>query len=255
MYSLDIEGSVYRIDRASGAFERVAMFPVDSDVPEVFYALLLYFTPVVADGRLLVVDSTGAIIAFGDARAAVAITENMAVEVVGETTSLRAAPSSAAVSRGELQRGAGLRVIGAAEEREGQLWWPVAAEDGATGWLPESAIVAAGDPPTPTSTLYPPASTAPPSTSSPALTGSAAPEESEFKPTHRISADQPVNLRTESSANAPVIATLPPGTPLQYLNEDVSAGESIDGHRWMLFRTEYGQEGWVLRFLVIVLKW
>ena len=76
-------------------------------------------------------------------------------------------------------------------------------------------------------------------------------EETEFEATHQISANQSVNIRTGPSTNDSVIVALSPGTPLQYLDEDEPASESADGNRWMLFRTEDGQEGWVLELLVV----
>ena len=79
----------------------------------------------------------------------------------------------------------------------------------------------------------------------------AEPEETEFEPTHQISANQSVNIRTGPSTNDSVIVALSPGTALQYLDEDQPASESADGNRWMLFRTEDGQEGWVVELLVV----
>jgi hypothetical protein len=75
--------------------------------------------------------------------------------------------------------------------------------------------------------------------------------ETEFEATHQISANQSVNIRTGPSTNDSVIVALSPGTPLQYLDEDEPASESADGNRWMLFRTEDGEEGWVLELLVV----
>lgn len=76
----------------------------------------------------------------------------------------------------------------------------------------------------------------------------AAPEEEAFEPTHQINANQFVNIRTGPSTNDPPIISMSPGTPLQYLDEDDTAP---DGERWMLFRTEDGQEGWVWEELVV----
>jgi len=76
-------------------------------------------------------------------------------------------------------------------------------------------------------------------------------EETEFEATHQISANQSVNIRTGPSTSDSVIVALSPGTPLQYLDEDEPASDSADGNRWMLFRTEDGQEGWVLELLVV----
>lgn len=79
----------------------------------------------------------------------------------------------------------------------------------------------------------------------------AEPEATAFEPSHQISAAQSVNIRTGPSTNDPVIVALSPGTPLQYMDEDEPATESADGNRWMLFRSEDGQEGWVLELLVV----
>lgn len=79
----------------------------------------------------------------------------------------------------------------------------------------------------------------------------APPEETEFEATHQISANQSVNIRTGPSTNDSVIVALSPGTPLQYLDEDQPASESADGNRWMRFRTEAGQEGWVVELLTV----
>jgi hypothetical protein len=76
----------------------------------------------------------------------------------------------------------------------------------------------------------------------------AVPEEAEFEPTHQISANQSVNIRTGPSTNDPVIVALSPGTPIEYLDEDEN---TPDGERWMLFRTEDGQEGWVWEELTV----
>ena len=76
----------------------------------------------------------------------------------------------------------------------------------------------------------------------------AEPEETEFEPTHQVSANQSVNIRSGPSTGDPPIIAMSPGTPLQYLDED---GTAPDGERWMLFRTEDGQEGWVWEELVV----
>jgi hypothetical protein len=77
----------------------------------------------------------------------------------------------------------------------------------------------------------------------------AAPESEEeqeaFEPTHQIAAAGPVNLRPDPSVNNTPIIALPPETPLQYLDEDAPTTDTADGARWMRFRTEDGQEGWV----------
>lgn len=67
----------------------------------------------------------------------------------------------------------------------------------------------------------------------------------EFEPTHQIAAAGPVNLRPEPSVNNTPIIALPPATALQYLDEEAPTEDTADGSRWMRFRTEDGQEGWV----------
>lgn len=70
-----------------------------------------------------------------------------------------------------------------------------------------------------------------------------------FTPTHQIAAQGSVNLRPRPSAentadNVPIRA-LPPATPLQYLDEDQPTDNPNDAPRWMRFRTEQGEEGWI----------
>ena len=72
-----------------------------------------------------------------------------------------------------------------------------------------------------------------------------APNPDDFQPTHQISASQSVNFRSGPSTADPIIVALPPATPLQYLNEDEPTTNPSDGERWMRFRTENGDEGWV----------
>ncbi len=69
--------------------------------------------------------------------------------------------------------------------------------------------------------------------------------EETFEPTHQIGAAEFVNLRPDPSRNQPAIISLAPGTPLQYLNEDAPTQDPNDAPRWMRFRTEDGQEGWI----------
>jgi SH3 domain-containing protein len=71
----------------------------------------------------------------------------------------------------------------------------------------------------------------------------------DFQPTHQISSAQSVNFRTGPSVEDSVIVALPPETPLQYLEEDAPTSGPNEGDRWMRFRTEDGQEGWVLEIL------
>jgi len=66
-----------------------------------------------------------------------------------------------------------------------------------------------------------------------------------FEPSHQIGAGQSVNFRSGPSTTDPIIIALPPGTPLQYLNEDAPTENPSDGDRWMRFRNEAGDEGWI----------
>jgi hypothetical protein len=58
-----------------------------------------------------------------------------------------------------------------------------------------------------------------------------------------------LNLRSEPSAaggDQTVVTVLPPSTPLQYLNEEqATTNAAQNGDRWMRFRTEAGEEGWL----------
>jgi hypothetical protein len=58
-----------------------------------------------------------------------------------------------------------------------------------------------------------------------------------------------LNLRSEPSSEGgetTIVIVLPPATPLQYLNEEApTANPAQDGDRWMRFKTEAGQEGWL----------
>jgi len=73
----------------------------------------------------------------------------------------------------------------------------------------------------------------------------AAPSPDDFKPTHQIGASQSVNFRSGPSTSDPIVVALPPATPLEYLNEDQPTTNPSDGDRWMKFRTENGDEGWI----------
>ena len=72
-----------------------------------------------------------------------------------------------------------------------------------------------------------------------------APSTDDFEPTHQIGAGQSVNFRSGPSTTDPIIVALPPDTPLQYLNEDAPTENPSDGDRWMKFRNEAGDEGWI----------
>jgi hypothetical protein len=71
------------------------------------------------------------------------------------------------------------------------------------------------------------------------------PTADDFEPTHQIGAGQSVNFRSGPSTTDPIIVALPPDTPLQYLNEDAPTVNPSDGDRWMRFRNEAGDEGWI----------
>lgn len=81
----------------------------------------------------------------------------------------------------------------------------------------------------------------------PTVAPTEAPSQPEFQPTHQINALTSVNFRTGPSVNDPVIIALSPATPLQYLEEEETAP---DGDTWMRFRTDAGDEGWILEDLV-----
>jgi hypothetical protein len=67
----------------------------------------------------------------------------------------------------------------------------------------------------------------------------------DFEPSHQIGAGQSVNFRSGPSTADPVIVALPPATALEYLDEDEPTTNPSDGERWMRFRTENGDEGWI----------
>jgi hypothetical protein len=71
------------------------------------------------------------------------------------------------------------------------------------------------------------------------------PTTEDFEPTHQIGAGQSVNFRSGPSTEDAIIVALPPATPLEYLDEDAPTTNPIDGDRWMRFRTENGDEGWI----------
>lgn len=82
-------------------------------------------------------------------------------------------------------------------------------------------------------------------TAAPAAEATSTPEEDDFEPTHQIGAAQSVNFRAGPSVGDSIIEALSPATPLQYLDEEAPTSSPADGDRWMQFRTEDGQEGWV----------
>lgn len=82
-------------------------------------------------------------------------------------------------------------------------------------------------------------------TAAPAQEPAETPAADDFTPTHQIAASSSVNFRTGPSTSDPIIIALSPATPLQYLGEDAPTTDPNDGNRWMKFRTENGDEGWV----------
>jgi hypothetical protein len=161
LYVGEIDGTVSGMDRATGTSDFQLILSTAG------YGDPIYSSPTVSGGSIFVADSAGLIRAHGDIRTSVSIVDGMTVEVVGETTALRAAPSNAGVTRGELTPGTRVRVMGSPEERDGLIWWPVEAEGGGTGWVPESAIVAAEVPPTPVPTPDPTSTPSPQSAPTP----------------------------------------------------------------------------------------
>ena len=67
----------------------------------------------------------------------------------------------------------------------------------------------------------------------------------DFQPTHQIAPGDSINFRAGPSTADPIIMALSPATPLQYLDEDAPTANPGDGSRWMRFRNENGDEGWV----------
>ncbi|MCA9861968.1 MAG: SH3 domain-containing protein [Thermomicrobiales bacterium] len=90
-----------------------------------------------------------------------------------------------------------------------------------------------------------PADAAPTPTVAPNAEPTTAPASDDFEPNYQIGAAQSVNFRSGPSTGDSIIVALSPATPLQYLDEDAPTSNPSDGDRWMRFRTEDGQEGWV----------
>lgn len=88
---------------------------------------------------------------------------------------------------------------------------------------------------------------APDETPQPTAAATAAPTEQAFEPTHQIGSNSSVNFRSGPSTGDSVIIALSPATPLQFLEEEVPSDEGL----WMRFRTENGDEGWVLEELTV----
>ena len=110
-----------------------------------------------------------------------------------------------------------------------------ASEPGSSGGDGDQAVAAAQQP---TETTVEPIG-------APNAEATAAPATNDFEPTHQIGAAQSVNFRAGPSTGDSIIEALSPATPLQYLDEDAPTSNPSDGDRWMRFRTEDGQEGWV----------
>ena len=134
VYVGNLAGDVFAVDREDGRKRSISAGGRRS---------ALIGSPVVSEGIIVAGAGRRYVIALGDLRTIVPIAEDMLVEVIGDSVHLLAAPSSGAVVRAELQAGTQLQVIGPAEERAGQTWWPVEAEGVGTGWVPAAAIVAA----------------------------------------------------------------------------------------------------------------
>jgi hypothetical protein len=100
----------------------------------------------------------------------------------------------------------------------------------------DDQIIAAAEEPTATSAEP---------TVAPGANAANTPQADDFEPTHQIGAAQSVNFRAGPSTGDSIIEALSPATPLQYLDEDAPTSNPSDGDRWMRFRTDDGQEGWV----------
>lgn len=62
-----------------------------------------------------------------------------------------------------------------------------------------------------------------------------------FKANFRIAGGFTIRFRSDASTSSAVVKTLPPGTELQYLNQD----QTVDGEVWRKLRDASGVEGWV----------
>jgi hypothetical protein len=62
-----------------------------------------------------------------------------------------------------------------------------------------------------------------------------------FKANFRIAGGFTIRLRSDASTSSTIVKTLPPGTELQYLNQD----QTVDGEVWRKLRDASGAEGWV----------
>jgi hypothetical protein len=62
-----------------------------------------------------------------------------------------------------------------------------------------------------------------------------------FKANFRIAGGFTVRFRSDASTSSSIVKSLPPGTELQYLNQD----QTVDGEVWRKLRDATGAEGWV----------
>lgn len=107
-----------------------------------------------------------------------------------------------------------------------------------------AAVDAPTQPPAPAQPTQPAAQpTAPAVVETPVATQPA------FTPDYQTSSQYSLRLRSEPSTDGPdstIILVLPPASPLQYMNqEQPTENPAEDGDRWLRFKTEDGQEGWL----------
>jgi hypothetical protein len=77
----------------------------------------------------------------------------------------------------------------------------------------------------------------------PTVAPATTPTTNAFEETHQSNPDFTVNFRPGPSIDSgDPVATLDPGTPLQYLDEQTTGD---DGSIWLLMRTQDGIEGWL----------
>lgn len=62
-----------------------------------------------------------------------------------------------------------------------------------------------------------------------------------FKANFRITGGFTIRFRSDASTSSTIIKSLPPGTELQYLNQE----QTVDGEVWRKLRDASGAEGWV----------
>jgi len=66
-----------------------------------------------------------------------------------------------------------------------------------------------------------------------------------FSPDYQIGSTGSVNLRSGPGTSYDAVVALPYQTPLQYLGETQTTSDPDANTKWMRFRTEDGDEGWV----------